>query len=92
MAMAYRTRLRPPPLPLDAGTSVSIARHYSTAIDAAGGRVQAARAAAVGVFARRGDEAPSEQLRLQRLYAQVYTREEIETLMLDTFDALGLRA
>jgi hypothetical protein len=92
MAMVYRTRLRPPPLPLDAGTSASMARHYAAAIGAAGGRMQAARAAAAGVFARRADEAPDEHARLQRLYAQVYTREEIETLMLDTFDALGLRA
>ncbi len=68
-----------------------MARHYAAAIATAGGRTQAARGAAAQVIARRADETPDEHLRLQRLYAQVYTRAELETLMLDTFDALGLK-
>lgn len=90
MAMEYRTRLRPPPLPMDAATAAAMARHYAEAIAAAGGRAQAAAMAAAKVQARRDDEPPDERLRLQRLYAQVYTRDELETLMLDGFAALGL--
>lgn len=90
MPLVYRTRLRPPPLPLEARAAAVMARHYAAAIQAAGGRAQAAAAAAEGVLARRADEPPDERLRLQRLLAQVHTREELETLMLDTFDALGL--
>ncbi len=88
--MDYRTRLRPPPLPMDAAAAATMARHYAEAIAAAGGRVRAAAIAAAKVSARRDDEPPGERLRLQRLYAEVYTRDELETLMLDSFAALGL--
>jgi len=92
MPSPYRTRLRPPPLPLEARPAAAMARHHAAAIRAAGGRTQAARAAVDKVLARPADDPPGERRRLQRLMAVVYTREELETLMLDTYDALGLEA
>lgn len=90
MALEFKERLTLSPLPLDERASVVMARRYAKGIEAAGGRPQAARAAIDALFARRADEPPSEHSRLQRLYAQVYTRGELETLMLENFRELGL--
>jgi hypothetical protein len=90
MAMIYRTRLRPTPLPLEARTAAAMSRHHAAAIAAAGGRTMAARAAIDALLARGGGGPANERSRLHRLFAQVYTREELETLMLDTYGALGL--
>jgi hypothetical protein len=90
MALDFKERLTLSPLPLDERASVAMARRYVAGIAAAGGLAEAARVATNAVLARRADETPTEHLRLQRLYAKVYTRVELETLMLNTFAALGL--
>lgn len=91
MALNFKENLNLSPLPQDEGTAAVLGRDFAAKIVAAGGRQAAARAAATAVLARRADEPPSEHQRLQRLYAQVYSREELEKLMLNSFDALGLR-
>lgn len=91
MALNYSKDLSIAPLPLDERTAAELGRDYAAKIAAAGSREQAARLAANTVLARRDDEVPSEHQRLQRLYARVYTRVELERLMLNSFDALGLR-
>jgi hypothetical protein len=91
MALNFKESLNLSPLPQDEGSAAVLGREFAAKIAAAGGRQQAARAAATAVLARRVDEAPSEHQRLQRLYAQVYRRDELEKLMLNSFDTLGLR-
>jgi hypothetical protein len=91
MALNFKENLNLSPLPQDEGSAAVLGRDFAAKIVAAGGRQAAARAAATAVLARRAVEPPSEHQRLQRLYAQVYSRIELEKLMLNTFDALGLR-
>jgi hypothetical protein len=90
MPLQFHESLNVTPLPVDQLTAGVLGRAFAARITAAGGRDNAARAAADAIIARRADEAPSEVGRLQRLFAQVYTRAEIERLMLNTFDSLGL--
>lgn len=90
MALDYKEQLNVSPLPLDERSAAVLGRHFAAKIVAAGGPEQAARVAADAVLTRRADEPPDEHHRLQRLYAQVYTRKELERLMRNGFDALGL--
>ena len=91
MPLQFKEVLNIPPLPVDEARAGMLGRMYATEIATAGGRQQAARAAAAAVMLRTSNEPASEAGRLQRLFAQVYTRAELEQLMLNTFDALGLR-
>jgi hypothetical protein len=90
MPLQFSESLDLSPLPVDQSTASALGRDFAAKIAALGGRQNAARAAADAILARSASEAPSELVRLQRLFAQVYTREEIERLMLNTFDSLGL--
>ena len=80
------------PLPVTDLTAAVLARQHAASIAAAGGRMPAAQRAVDAILARPVDEAASEHGRMQRLFAQVYTRAELERLMLATFETLGLRA
>ena len=78
------------PLPVDERTAPVLYLHFKTNIDALGSRETAASKIVEAIYALPADATPSEQSRLQNLYAQVYTRTELEQLVLNSFAALGL--
>lgn len=79
------------PLPHDESTALALAAHLHDQVRSLGSRAAVAKAAVDGIHGRLSDTTPSEAGRLQRLYAVVYTREELERLMLDTMDHLGVK-
>lgn len=91
MPLQHQADLEIPPLPLDAASAAVIARRYAAAIAAAGSAAAAATAAIDAMYARAEAGAVGERSRLQRLYARVYTRSELERLMLNSFAELGLK-
>lgn len=91
MPLQFRNELDIPALPVDVAAAGALARQYAADIAAAGSRKAAAKAAVDAVLARPDDEPAGERHRLQRLYADVYTRAELERLVLNSFAEVGLR-
>lgn len=90
MEISYNERLDLQPLPVNVATATILSRVLQKKVTAEGGHAKAATKVADVIIARLSDDSPSELARLQRLYAQVYTRAELELLALNTFDALRL--
>lgn len=90
MQIIYSKSLDLQPLPVSATIAARLSRVLQKKIDDAGGREKAVKKAADVIIASSSDDSPSERSRLHVLYAQVYSRIELEGLALNTFDALGL--
>ncbi len=92
MTITYDNKLKIPLLPVDARTAALMSNHFREKIIEDGGRNNCITKIVDTILALSPDEQVSEILRLQRLYAQVYSRMELESLVSDTFDDLGLRS
>jgi hypothetical protein len=77
------------PLTLADLPATVLGREYAGRIAASGSRREAARRAVEAVYAPKLRFA-NDQDRMQRVVAKVYTRSELERLMINAFGALGL--
>jgi hypothetical protein len=91
MPLQYKIDLEIAPLPLDATSAAVISRGYAAGIAVAGSAAAAATTAIDALYGRAEAGTVGERSRLQRLYARVYTRAELERLMLSSFGELGLK-
>lgn len=90
MAFAFRTAIDVPPIPVGELAAARAARLVQDRVDAAGSRA-AGVAQAVDVIVNANPAAPpSELLRLRLLLRDAHTRAELERLVTNTFDALGV--
>ncbi|TAH35250.1 MAG: hypothetical protein EYC70_13520 [Planctomycetota bacterium] len=78
------------PIPVDARRAARQAVLLRQKIEDAGGIEPAVQAAVDAILAARSVDPASELKRLRLLYQVFYTREELEALVRNTFDSLGL--
>jgi hypothetical protein len=90
MAIAYRTLLDIPPIPVDGTSAARQAVVVAQRIADAGGVGPARTAGARAILDTVPADPPTELNRLRLLYRQAYTREELEGLVMSTFVDLGL--
>jgi len=90
MAINFQEDLVIPPLPLSDVEAVALSKHYAAAITSAESAEAAARVAVDNIIESASEDGNTEHQRLHRLYTQVYTRTELENLMLNTYASLGL--
>ena len=90
MPIRFKENLTIPPLPLRDIEAAILARQHAASIKAAGSVAEAARIAIDALIEPSSGTLISEHARLQRLYTQVYTRAELEHLMLSVFNSLEL--
>jgi hypothetical protein len=90
MAIAYRERFSIPPLPVDAATASAMGQHFAQKLAQVGGLDALVAKVTDGILTRPAGDPPTALSRLNRLYAQVYTREEIEGLARNTLAGLKI--
>ena len=90
MAFAFRTAVDLPALPVGERAAARAARLVQQRVDAAGSRAAGITAAVDAILAAGPADPPAELLRLRLLYQGAYTRAELERLVENTFDALGI--
>ncbi len=90
MALKFKETLDLIPLPMDERTAAVMGQHYREKIDEAGGMEKAVEMAVETICRTVRQKKVTERGRLQRLYSQVYTREELKRLIINTFKSAGL--
>lgn len=90
MTLEFKETLDLIPLPMDERTAAVMGQHYREKIDEAGGIEKAAEMAVDAIYRTVHQKKATERGRLQRLYSQVYTREELKRLVINTFKSTGL--
>lgn len=90
--MEYREDLDIRPLPVGANDAPAAVNSLKADLDAATGQVDDAAAnIADSIITHVANDPPTEVDRLWGLYSRAYTREELERLASNSFEAAGLR-
>jgi hypothetical protein len=91
MPIHYEEDLNILPLPLNETMAAVLYRQFQKKIEEAGSRDGAVSGIVDTMYASLLAPAASELSRLQQLYVQIYTRSELEQLILNSLTALGLK-